>query len=94
VATYDFRFERLFEEVGEAAFILDPAAGRILAANPARCALLGYTLNELLAIPVSRIHPGELPQLQDFVSGFCVTATARQSRSPAERGQASSCRRR
>lgn len=68
-ATSDPRFERLFEEVGDAAFILDPVEDRFLAANPAGCTILGYTLEELLATPVSRIHPGELPQLQEFVSG-------------------------
>lgn len=31
--------------------------------------MLGYAHEELLDTPVSRIHPGELPQLQDFVSG-------------------------
>ena len=45
---------------------MDPAAG-IVAANRAGCSLLGYTHDELLATPVSRIHPADLPQLRDFV---------------------------
>jgi len=32
----------------------------------AGAAMLGYTRDELLRMPVSRIHAGELPQLQDF----------------------------
>jgi PAS domain S-box-containing protein len=63
------RFERLLDQANDAAFILDPLEDRILAANAAGCALLGYTLEELLDTPISRIHPGELPQLRDFVSG-------------------------
>ena len=63
------RFERLLDQASDAAFILDPLEDRILAANEAGCAMLGYTLEELLDTPVSRIHPGELPQLRDFVSG-------------------------
>ena len=31
--------------------------------------MLGYAFEELLETPISRIHPGELPQLRDFVSG-------------------------
>ena len=31
--------------------------------------MLGYAPEALLATPVSRIHPGELTQLQEFVSG-------------------------
>ena len=52
---YDFRFERHFEEVGEAAFILDSAAGRIVAANPAGYAMLGYTLEELQFLPTEML---------------------------------------
>ena len=63
------RFERLLDQASDAAFILDPLEDRILAANEAGCAMLGYTLEELLGTPISRIHPGELPQLRDFVSG-------------------------
>ena len=65
----DARFERLLDQASDAAFILDPLEDRIVAANEAGCAMLGYTLEELLETPVSRIHPGELPQLQEFVGG-------------------------
>jgi two-component system, chemotaxis family, sensor kinase Cph1 len=64
----DQRFWQLFEESRDPAFILDPIAERILAANRAGCALLGYTRQELLATPVARIHPADLPQLREFVS--------------------------
>ena len=40
---------------------MDPEHNRILAANDAGCALLGYTREELLETPISRIHPAELP---------------------------------
>jgi PAS domain S-box-containing protein len=65
----DPRFEQLHDQASDAAFILDPLEDRFVAANAAGCTMLGYTLEELLATPVSRIHPGELPQLLDFVSG-------------------------
>jgi PAS domain S-box-containing protein len=56
-----------FESAADPAFVLDPIADRFVAANPAACELLGYTHEELLDTPVSRIHPGELPRLQEFV---------------------------
>jgi len=62
-------FEELLDQASDAAFVLYPAEDRFLAANPAGCTMLEHTLEELLATPVSRIHPGELPQLQDFVGG-------------------------
>lgn len=61
-------FESLFEHSNEPAFILDPLDDRILDANRAGCAMLGYTRTELLATPVSHIHPADLPQLQEFLT--------------------------
>lgn len=55
--------------MSDAAFVLDPAEGRFLAANPAACDLLGFTLEELRETPISRIHPGELAQLRELVEG-------------------------
>ena len=60
-------FKQLFERSPEPAFVIDPLEDRIVAANRAGCSLLGYAHDELLATPVSRIHPADLPQLRDFV---------------------------
>jgi len=51
----------------EPAVVLDPLEDRFLAANGAACAMLGYTIEELLETPVSEIHPGELAQLRGVV---------------------------
>ena len=53
----------VFEHADEPAYVMDPDSDRILAANDAGCALLGYTRAELLETPISRIHPAELPEL-------------------------------
>jgi PAS domain S-box-containing protein len=63
----DRSFARLFEESPEPAYVIDPTADRILAANAAGCAMLGYTHEELLRTPVSQIHPAELSQMSDFL---------------------------
>ena len=57
----------LFEHVNEPAYVMDPQHDRILAANNAGCAMLGYTREELLDTPISRIHPAELAELQELL---------------------------
>ena len=56
-----------FEHSDEAAFVMDPHHSSILAANDAGCALFGYTREELLAIPISRIHPAEAADLVELL---------------------------
>ena len=83
-ASGEHPFEDLFQQARDPAFILDPIADRIVAANPAGSAHLGLPREEALASPISRFHPGELPQLQEFVGrvlrdghGTTVTLTCR-----------------
>lgn len=52
-----------FEHAAEPAFVMDPRHDRVLAANDAGCALLGYTRAELVGLHVSRIHPAEMAEL-------------------------------
>jgi two-component system, chemotaxis family, sensor kinase Cph1 len=67
LSSAEFSFDRLIEQAGGPAFVIDPLEDRFAAANAAACDLLGYTREELLETPVSGIHPGELDQLQTFV---------------------------
>jgi two-component system, chemotaxis family, sensor kinase Cph1 len=60
-------FGTIFEHVNEPAYVMDPQHDRILAANDAGCAMLGYTREELLETPISRIHPAELAELQELL---------------------------
>jgi two-component system, chemotaxis family, sensor kinase Cph1 len=57
----------LFEQTAEPAYLMDPEHSRILAANDAGCDLLGYTRDELLETPISRIHPAELAELSELL---------------------------
>ena len=77
-------FDPLLAAAREPAFVLDPLEDRFIGANRAGCTMLGYTYAELLQTPISRIHPGELPQLHDFVGrvlrdghGTTITLTCR-----------------
>lgn len=58
----------VFEHASEPAYVMDPERSRILAANDAGCKLLGYSREELLETPISRIHPSELAELNELLS--------------------------
>src|SRR6266487_4554658 len=51
----DFTHETIFARSREPAYVMDPEHNRILAANDAGCALLGYTREELLE-KIGRAH--------------------------------------
>jgi PAS domain S-box-containing protein len=57
----------VFEYTSDPAYVMDPVHSRFLAANDAGCDLLGYTREELLATPISRIHPAELAELSELL---------------------------
>jgi len=59
--------DTVFEHASEPAYVMDPQHSRILAANDAGCELLGYTRDELLETPISRIHPSELAELSELL---------------------------
>ena len=60
-------FGPLFENSSQPAYVMDPVDDRIIEANPAGCALLGYEREEILTLMVSDIHPAEMPQLRGFL---------------------------
>jgi PAS domain S-box-containing protein len=77
-------FDDPFAHADHPVFVLDPFEDRIIAANRAACAMLGYTREELLTTPVSHVHPGELPQLRELLErvtkegqGSTITLTCR-----------------
>ena len=59
-------YEAVFDHSNDAIFVIDPANDCIVDANPRACTMLGYTREELLSLPVSAIHPGEMAVLQAF----------------------------
>jgi len=60
------RYHSIFDYSNDAIFIIDPAQDQIVDANPKACNMLGYSREELLSVPVSRIHPDEMPVLEAF----------------------------
>jgi PAS domain S-box-containing protein len=58
----------IFEQATEPAFVMDPRENRVVAANDAGCALLGYTREEMIGLHVACIHPSEMPELSALLS--------------------------
>ncbi len=62
------RFRRIFDYSNDAILVIDPKRDQILDANPCASRMLGYSREELVALPISAIHPEELPQLLRFAA--------------------------
>jgi formate hydrogenlyase transcriptional activator len=60
------RYRKIFEYSNDAILIIDPEADRILDVNPKACSMLGYPREVLLSLPVSAVHPREMPALLAF----------------------------
>ncbi len=60
------RFRKIFEHTNDAVFIVDPERDTILDVNARACRLLGYSREELLRLPVSAVHPEEMPKFLAF----------------------------
>ena len=62
----DSRFRRVFDHSNDAVFIIDPVNDEIIDVNAKACSMLGFKREELLSMPISGIHPHELPKLKLF----------------------------
>lgn len=63
------RFHKIFEHSNDGIMVLEPEADRIVEANARAAGMLGYSHDELLELPISAIHPDEMPRLREFVQG-------------------------
>ena len=60
------RFRKIFEYSNDAILILDPERDKIIDVNPRACDKLEYSREELLSMPITAIHPKEMPELMAF----------------------------
>ncbi|GMQ85245.1 MAG: hypothetical protein BMS9Abin07_0811 [Acidimicrobiia bacterium] len=60
------RFRSIFEHSNDAIFILDPEKDEFLEINERVAEMLEYSVDELMRLHPSDIHPDEMPQLQAF----------------------------
>ena len=60
------RFHSIFEHSNDAIFLIDISKDEILDVNSKACSMLGFGREELLSLPVSAVHPDEMPRLRAF----------------------------
>ena len=75
------RYRLLFERSANAILMVEPGSGRIVLANPMSSALLGYTNEELLQLPLRELHT---PDEWLRVEGLYAIAHAERSHEPFE----------
>ena len=87
-------FRSVFDQSNDAMFVVELDGDEIVDVNPKACRMLGYEREELLAVPMTIIHPHEMGRVRAFADevsrrgeGFiseltCVTKDRRQL--PAE----------
>ncbi|MCZ6653990.1 MAG: sigma 54-interacting transcriptional regulator [Planctomycetota bacterium] len=60
------RYHKIFDHSNDAIFLVDPVEDAILDVNAKACEILGYSREELLSVPMSVVHPHEMPRLRAF----------------------------
>ena len=69
------RLARIYASANDGIFVVDPLRDKIVEANPKAAQIVGYTAGELAGMPMSDIHPDEMPQLMDFAEGVLSSGT-------------------
>lgn len=60
------RFRTIFEHSNDPIFLVDPERDAILDANGKAARMLEYSRRELLRLPLSAVHPDEMPKFRSF----------------------------
>ena len=61
-------YQRIYEAAGDGLILIDPAAGLVIEANPAACAMHGYTRQEFIGLhPATYIHSDSYAQFSKWV---------------------------
>ena len=59
-------FHKIFANSNHGIFVVDPDRNEIVDVNFKASEMLGYSCQELLSMPVSAIHPDEMPKFRAF----------------------------
>ena len=60
------RLRQIYQSANDGIFIIDPESERIVEVNPRAAQMLGYPIEELCGMEVSRIHPAEMDKFRAF----------------------------
>jgi PAS domain S-box-containing protein len=69
------RFHKIFDHSNDLIFVVDPQNDKIIDANSKASKMLGYSREELLTMPISRIHPDEMPKFLHFAQSVLDTGS-------------------
>ena len=62
------RLRKIFDHSNDAIFVVNPDHDKIVQVNSKASDMLGYGREELLSLPMSAIHPDEMPKFKAFAS--------------------------
>ena len=62
----DESFRKIFDHSNDGIFVVDPDQDKIVDVNFKASEMLGYSCEELLSMPMSAIHPDEMPKFRAF----------------------------
>lgn len=69
------RFNGIFNHSNDGILVIDPSKDRIVEANPKASEMLEYSREELLSLPISEIHPNDMPRLAAFAESVVEQGT-------------------
>ena len=61
-------FRTIFDHSNDGIFVVDADHDKIIEVNSKACEMLGYAREELLSLPMSAIHPDEMPKVRAFAA--------------------------
>ena len=64
--TSEEAFRTIFDHSNDGILVVDADRDEIIQVNPKACEMLGYAREELLSLPMSAIHPDEMPKVKAF----------------------------
>jgi len=65
------QFRGIFENTSDGVIINDPETGRVVEANPAACAMHGYTYEEFIGLdPTAFVHPDYMDVFGEYLRSF------------------------
>ena len=74
------RLARIYASANDGIFVVDPLRDKIVEVNPKAAEILGYTVDELAGIPMSALHPDEMPLLMEFSEGVISSGSGLSDR--------------
>ena len=70
-------YRAIFDHVGDAVFVVDPAAEEFIDVNEQACEMLGYSHSALMNLGPLGVHPHEVSEWREFINTALLDTTVR-----------------